>query len=697
MAPKILHVLTTAALLNVAAAITPGKLKLSLKPANMTDFQISRADKGFKGIFNSITEVLKSAELDLSQLNISFACMNDTMKVIDDLETEDYARRFVDADAKIPYGILQGQVFWVGDYNECINITSTYNAFTGHSFKGRYLTARTTQLTIGFCMPDSCEKEDVMSLASYISDDITDIYTSDRKSPNAGDIVAIVICCLIVTIMIIGTSVDILSNWSNYSAKTKAAVVNGYEKIDNGPTERTGLLADKSLQEEMPSSPKRVVQVMKAFSFFSNTSKLMSTKTATGPLACLNGLRVISMFWVIQGHTYGFSTMGLKDMVFAETLLTHRFTFQAILNGTYSVDSFFFLSGLLVAYLALRELNEKGRINWIYYFAHRYWRLTPVYAICLMFFATVYTLLITGPFQWLGLDPSGPLYNSTTECRTYWWSNLLYINNLYPHDGRETNCFGWAWYLANDMQFYVFLSPIVVILLYKWKKIGVSFCMFLIIGCIVSRAVTGNYYGMSADGQISKHMDEKWAQGDPLYSKPYARWSVYIVGMLTGFILQKTRCMIRMNKVVVAVGWCLAVAMGMSVVYGLYHYHRHPDSVMPKAAALFYLSCARTAWSLALAWLVTACATGYGGWVNHILSWKLWAPLGRLTYGAYLVHPMVIFGLYLNFVAPLQFSDLMFVYIFVSNVVLSYGIAYLVSMAIEAPMMQLEKIILNKA
>ena len=54
---------------------------------------------------------------------------------------------------------------------------------------------------------------------------------------------------------------------------------------------------------------------------------------------------------------------------------TKRFTFLAIINGTLSVDTFFFLSGFLVAYMTLKHLKKgNGRINWFLYYFHRFWR-----------------------------------------------------------------------------------------------------------------------------------------------------------------------------------------------------------------------------------------------------------------------------------------------------------------------------------
>ena len=48
---------------------------------------------------------------------------------------------------------------------------------------------------------------------------------------------------------------------------------------------------------------------------------------------------------------------------------------QTIVNATVSVDSFFLLSGMLVSYLLLRELERnKGEFKFIPFFLHRYLR-----------------------------------------------------------------------------------------------------------------------------------------------------------------------------------------------------------------------------------------------------------------------------------------------------------------------------------
>ena len=58
----------------------------------------------------------------------------------------------------------------------------------------------------------------------------------------------------------------------------------------------------------------------------------------------------------------------------------------------------------------------------------------------------------------------------TNKCLTYWWSNLLFINNLYPWR-MGGQCIGWVWYLANDFLFFL-ISPLVVYLYCKSRKHG---------------------------------------------------------------------------------------------------------------------------------------------------------------------------------------------------------------------------------
>ena len=107
-----------------------------------------------------------------------------------------------------------------------------------------------------------------------------------------------------------------------------------------------------------------------------NFSKLFSSKRPSSQITCLDGIRFFSMSWVIVCHC--FSQLGffvpLSNFVPLTEMLS-GFAYRAILNGFVSVDSFFFLSGLLVSYLTLKELDRaNGKLNLPAFYLHRYLR-----------------------------------------------------------------------------------------------------------------------------------------------------------------------------------------------------------------------------------------------------------------------------------------------------------------------------------
>ena len=45
------------------------------------------------------------------------------------------------------------------------------------------------------------------------------------------------------------------------------------------------------------------------------------------------------------------------------------------------------------------------------------------------------------------------------------------------------------------------------------------------------------------------------------------------------------------------------------------------------------------------------------GWINSVLSWKPLVPLGRLTFCAYLIHPILMLTFYRNSQVPVHLSN----------------------------------------
>jgi peptidoglycan/LPS O-acetylase OafA/YrhL len=55
-----------------------------------------------------------------------------------------------------------------------------------------------------------------------------------------------------------------------------------------------------------------------------------------------------------------------------------------------------------------------------------------------------------------------------------------------------------------------------------------------------------------------------------------------------------------------------------------------------------YFSVTRITWSLSIAWIIFACHYGYGGIINRILSANFFIPITKISYCAYLIHPVIM-------------------------------------------------------
>jgi len=368
---------------------------------------------------------------------------------------------------------------------------------------------------------------------------------------------------------------------------------------------------------------------------------------------------------------------------------------QAIVSGSLSVDSFFFLSGLLVGYLSLKRFQSKGSLPLVRYYVHRYIRLTPSYAFLIFFYTYLYPILTDGP-NWYTQGPNSP---ATKNCEKYWWTNLLYINNFYPVD-QAKGCFGWSWYLANDMQFYV-ISPIILYCMYKFKWLGVSITNgILLLACFIVNGVLIYHYKLSPlFADYHQNLEDPNSNKPTLdyfkyvYEVPYTRISPYLVGLVLGYILINKQVITGSYKnVMYLLGWAVAIASGMAVIYGPASQNDH---LWVMAEYVTYGMFFRFVWAVAIGWVIFACHNGRGGLVDSFLSWKAFIPLSRLTYAVYLVHPMVVWLFLASSITPLNVTMAFYIYFFIASTVISFMLAFVVAVCIEYPVFNLEKLVLK--
>ncbi|XP_019637824.1 PREDICTED: O-acyltransferase like protein-like [Branchiostoma belcheri] len=400
-----------------------------------------------------------------------------------------------------------------------------------------------------------------------------------------------------------------------------------------------------------------------SFSVYSNTKKVFDTYQPPGQLPALHGIRVLSTLWIIYGHTGTFASVTITTNEREKRDFYSEWWAFIRLSMDKSVDTFLLLSALLVSYLFMKQLKKNdgsftGK-DLLLHYLHRYWRLTPVYAFLIMIFASLMNYMGTGP----------PWQSHSRGCETHVWTNLLYINNWF-HGAQA--CFGWAWYLGVDMQLYI-LAPALLVLLYKKPKLGLVLIIVLLAGSMVASGLLQHFV---VNGQGQDYFSTA-------YTATYARMGPYMVGLLLGYIFFKTDHKVpntRRTKVLMLLGWVFASAI--AVVF-LQYVDGSPA----------WRTFDRTMFSCAVAWVVFACSVGYGGIITELLSWSGWVPLSRLTYTAYLVHPIIMYVHNMSLKTPLFYSVTNQWFLFIAYSFLAFLCGFVASIMVELPFFGLEKLI----
>lgn len=222
------------------------------------------------------------------------------------------------------------------------------------------------------------------------------------------------------------------------------------------------------------------VKVIKCFSLRRNATLILNldSEKSESSLPVIHGMRVFTMAWIILGHTYGLVNPQLHSHAFSAQAMYTNFWFQGLLNATLSVDTFFFISGLLTVYVSWKKLSKKKSVPAIPLTFLRYLRLTPPY-LAIISLTFVFPLL-----------SSGPVWRETTEpiveaCYESWWTNLLYINNFVQ---TEKLCLMHSWYLSNDMQMHLF-ALFFIYLLFKSKMLAFFFLTASMAACTAYSAI----------------------------------------------------------------------------------------------------------------------------------------------------------------------------------------------------------------
>ncbi|XP_046843813.1 nose resistant to fluoxetine protein 6-like [Xenia sp. Carnegie-2017] len=656
------------------------KLNSSTQSASQNAQLLKAISQSFRAM-NPLSLFTTSVMNNLKRLNLG-QCGKDLQMIANETAV---MVKYIDAAGKPHSGLTEGNNYWGGAHE---NIP--FISWTG-------------------CFPQSCTSDNASAIlkvatsqVSKLTDKAVEIYvygTKCIKGPgyDTGTKLTIAFCGVLMLLCLIGSILDAI-------------------RKHHKTVEETGILSDAEEDFEMEANGKRMQQedavainrkmttilrsktaeVFLCFSLQRNTRKIFDTSVSSAAITSINGIRVISIFWIILGHVYlrslhNFLLTNKKEFLRqAESV-----TVMAVANAFFAVDSFFFLSGLLVAYTCLRKMERtQGKVNWGLFYLHRYLRLTPSLMFVVLFAVHIKGILSDSP-TWLSLYKE-------KNCEDKWWTNMLYINNFYPKEVND-QCIGRAWYLANDMQFYV-ISPILIVLAYRfgWRGLFAGTGVLMAISTITIPSI---YVGYDVDPLIVLKSLRPIADGGRKiaeymkyeYTKPYCRIQPYLVGFIIGYVIyKKYRNPFKKHGWLIAItGWCVAFAVAMTMVYGPCKSAVRGENEWTLRGEIVFGTLQRLLWGLAVAWVTYACHFGYGSYINEYLSARFWIPLSRLTYSVYLIHMIVIHYMLYAANGSMHYSIAFTVYYFLASVVLSFAGGYILAVVIEFPVENLEKLFLK--
>jgi peptidoglycan/LPS O-acetylase OafA/YrhL len=322
----------------------------------------------------------------------------------------------------------------------------------------------------------------------------------------------------------------------------------------------------------------------------------------------------------------------------------------------------------------------------------RYLRLTPAYA-AIIGLSILMPALGSGPF-WP--ETAGKLGSA---CRANWWTNLLYVNNFI-----ETGnlCLIHSWYLSNDWQFFL-VALVLFGLAYKSRKLALLVLLSLFVASSAATFIVSveNDYPPTIV-TTSPAVAERWEFIHSLYYKPWPHLPPYLIGLLTGCLILRLHAAAARSgphrtgdsawpnptSGVRVLCWILTTAIALAVLNSIYPWNMGLQ-VDPALTGL-HSATFRTLWAACCAWLVFALVSRPRNPLALLLGWHGFQLTSRLTYCAYLVHPLVIFLHFGTLRERIDSSVYGQLHRFMGTLLMSYLLAFVVSICFESPFIKLQ-------
>lgn len=393
-------------------------------------------------------------------------------------------------------------------------------------------------------------------------------------------------------------------------------------------------------------------------------------------IAAVTGLRALSVLWMISFHVLFFGGYQVDGMPYSRWLAIPSLV--PLSTGYHGVDIFFVISGFLIARMLLAERDRSKGLRIGRFYVRRVMRIFPAYLV---------TLWI-GKVLW-----GGDSHSENT------WANLLLVNNFLPYDKQSL---GWTWSLAVEEQFYL-LFPLALLLAHRMQRgktadresvRAVIICLFAFVFALMIRMLL--VFGSGPSGIVCptpfhpKFSPELFGPYfDSIYDKLHTRMGGIICGIGVAYTERCASILRWFHTHRGLTRWGLAVALlALSqMVFGHSFFTLWtggPTSLGLSTAIDTYLFALLI--SYVLLYLRAQSAVGESGAIHRFLAWRGFRPIARLSYSAYLLHPLVILFLWSRLpLAAAEMDELKLWILILCCVLASLAAASILFLLIERP------------
>ncbi|XP_052895879.1 uncharacterized protein LOC128303065 [Anopheles moucheti] len=409
-------------------------------------------------------------------------------------------------------------------------------------------------------------------------------------------------------------------------------------------------------------------------------------------LRFFQAFRFLTMALVIFGHAALLLTVSPTTHSEKLEQLMHNIGSMILTNGVQITQTFLAISGTLLAIqvMSLAE-KRKRRVSFLYVpmaILYRYIRLTPVYAFVILLHATWLLKLQTGPLWRWGAE------TEQTFCRRNWWTNLLYINN-YVHS--DEPCVQQGWYLGAEFQVFV-IALIVLITIVNYPRAKILILTAVLVLAYVVPAFFIYFQKLEGVFVVTLEAQRYVLWYDKFYLQAYIPTHInfgnYMLGVLTGVIyteLRKRSINLAESRTFRAVWYATIIVVPLSMLPGYIFYVN--DFETPSVWMAVYFVISKNLFGIAAGIVIIGSIYGVNGVLQRILNYPFFEPLGRLAYGAYLIHPFVMRYMFVSARGPVYYSDILTLSLVLGATVMSCLMSLLFCLLLELPTSALQNIL----